>query len=125
MIRKAIGQALREVRESRHLTQAQLGESLDTDRQTVGRWERGKHMPDDEVYSKLPGVLGVSTHTFLDAVDRAQRRILREREEEEQATGKKQRRDKRYAPPITPDNEIVEADEWIRGIILIPRSALR
>ena len=79
-------------------------------------------MPDDEVYSKLPGVLGVSTQTFLDAVDRAQRRIAREAAASSERS--RRRQGKTYPPPIPPANDIVEGEEWIRGIILIPRSAL-
>jgi len=123
MIRKAVGQAVFEIRKRQRLTQQELGERLDRNRRTVARWECGDHMPDEEAYSRLPGALGVSPEIFLDAVDRAQRRLAEESPPAPRRPAPPE--DQAYALPLTPPNAITGGGEdWIMGYVLIPRKNL-
>jgi len=57
--RKPVKLYLAEWRESRHLTQQQLADRLDTSDVTVSRWETGKRRPDDDAKSAIAWVLGI------------------------------------------------------------------
>jgi len=57
--RKPVKLYLAEWRESRHLTQQQLADRLETSDVTISRWETGKRRPDDDAKSAIAGVLGI------------------------------------------------------------------
>lgn len=50
---------LREIRESRFLTQDQLAEKIGVDKQTIFRWEKGIVQPKKRYYGPLSDALGV------------------------------------------------------------------
>ena len=54
------GQTIREEREKRGLTQAQLAEKLHVSDKTVSKWETGKGLPDISLVEPLAQALGVS-----------------------------------------------------------------
>lgn len=57
--RKPVKLYLAEWRESRHLTQQQLADRLETSDVTISRWETGKRRPDDDAKSAIAWVLGI------------------------------------------------------------------
>jgi transcriptional regulator with XRE-family HTH domain len=61
----AIGPTLRRLRESRGLTQEQLGEAADIANATISRVERGRLAPSGALLKKLAAGLGVSVDVVL------------------------------------------------------------
>lgn len=57
--KKPVKLYLAEWRESRHLTQQQLADRLETTDVTISRWETGKRRPDDDAKSAIAWVLGI------------------------------------------------------------------
>ena len=54
------GAAIRQLRENRGLTQAELAEKIGVSAKTVSKWETGKGLPDISLLQPLAGALGVS-----------------------------------------------------------------
>ena len=54
------GATIRTLRESRQLTQAELGEKLGVSSKTVSKWETGKGLPDISLLQPLSAALGIS-----------------------------------------------------------------
>ncbi len=54
------GAAVRGLRESRGLTQAELAERIGVSSKTVSKWETGKGLPDISLLQPLAGALGIS-----------------------------------------------------------------
>ena len=54
------GSAIRQLREKRILTQAQLGEQIGISSKTVSKWETGKGLPDITLLQPLAQALGIS-----------------------------------------------------------------
>lgn len=54
------GKMIRSLRETRNMTQAELGEKLGVTDKTVSKWETGRGLPDITILPELAGCLGVS-----------------------------------------------------------------
>ena len=54
------GSTIRKIRESRNLTQAQLGAQIGVSSKTVSKWETGKGLPDISLLQPLAEALGIS-----------------------------------------------------------------
>ena len=54
------GATIRQLRESRKLTQAELAETIGVSSKTVSKWETGKGLPDISLLQPLAGALGIS-----------------------------------------------------------------
>ena len=54
------GAAIRQLRENRGFTQAELAEKIGVSAKTVSKWETGKGLPDISLLQPLAGALGVS-----------------------------------------------------------------
>lgn len=63
---KTIGEKISELRKSRSLTQAGLGELLGITSQAVSRWENGESMPDILLLPHLCEALGITSDALLD-----------------------------------------------------------
>ena len=57
---------LRELRAKKGLSQAELAKRLGVTQQAVGRWERDKNLPDNDVLKKISVMFNVSIHYLLD-----------------------------------------------------------
>lgn len=64
-LRNQLGGRLRELREARGLTQAQLAHLLGKSLETISNFERGKTLPSLVTLEQLAGVLGVSMQDFF------------------------------------------------------------
>lgn len=72
--RTRLGGALREARLARHLTQSQLAETLDTDPETISRFERGATLPSllrllaiaDALHVTVASLLGAASPRQVD-----------------------------------------------------------
>lgn len=60
-----IGKNIKSLRESRGLTQAQLGDAVGVSEKAVSAWETGKREPRMGTVEKLAELLGVAVSTFL------------------------------------------------------------
>lgn len=65
-LRIQLGGRLRELRESRGLTQAQLAHLLGKSWETISNFERGKTLPSLVTLEQVAGVLGLSMRDFFD-----------------------------------------------------------
>ena len=54
------GTTIKQLREARHLTQAELAEKIGVSSKTVSKWETGKGLPDISLLQPLAGALGIS-----------------------------------------------------------------
>ena len=54
------GAAVRQLREARGMTQAELGEKIGVSSKTVSKWETGKGLPDISLLQPLAQALGIS-----------------------------------------------------------------
>ena len=54
------GMTIRQLREKRNLTQAELGERIGASSKTVSKWETGKGLPDISLLQPLARALGIS-----------------------------------------------------------------
>ena len=59
------GKIIRELRESKNLTQKQLGEIISVSDKTISKWETEKGLPDITLLEPLAGALGVSVAEIL------------------------------------------------------------
>lgn len=57
---------LKEIRAKKGLSQAELAKRLGVTQQAVGRWERDKNLPDNDVLKKISSLFGVSIDFLLD-----------------------------------------------------------
>ena len=57
---------LRELRAKKELSQAELAKRLGVTQQAVGRWERDKNLPDNDVLKKISVMFNVSIDYLLD-----------------------------------------------------------
>jgi len=58
-------ETLRKLRESRGLTQNQLGKQIFVNHSTIARWESGTRLPDSTMISRLADLLGVDANTLF------------------------------------------------------------
>jgi len=56
----AIGKFIAECRKSKHMTQNQLAEVLNTTNKSVSKWENGSCLPDASLYEPLCGILEIT-----------------------------------------------------------------
>ena len=54
------GSTIRQLRETKHLTQAQLAAALSVSAKTISKWETAKGLPDISLLEPLAAALGVS-----------------------------------------------------------------
>ena len=54
------GTTVKQLRESRHMTQAELAEKIGVSSKTVSKWETAKGLPDISLLQPLAGALGIS-----------------------------------------------------------------
>ena len=54
------GTTIKQLRESRHMTQAELAEKIGVSSKTVSKWETAKGLPDISLLQPLAGALGIS-----------------------------------------------------------------
>ena len=54
------GSTIKQLREARKLTQAELAAKIDVSHKTVSKWETGKGLPDISLLTPLSAALGVS-----------------------------------------------------------------
>ena len=59
------GASIRALREGRHLTQAQLAETLSVSDKTISKWETGRGLPDISLLAPLAQALQVSVAELL------------------------------------------------------------
>lgn len=59
------GSTIRQLREQRKLTQAELAEAIDVSSKTISKWETGKGLPDISLLEPLSQALGVSVMELL------------------------------------------------------------
>ena len=59
------GATIRRLRESRHMTQAELGEIIGVSSKAVSKWETGKGLPDITLLQPLAEALGISVMELL------------------------------------------------------------
>lgn len=59
------GAVIRELREKKHLTQAELAEKLNVSDKTVSKWETGKGYPDITLLEPIAGVFSVSVAELI------------------------------------------------------------
>ena len=59
------GKIIKELRESKNLTQKQLGEIISVSDKTISKWETEKGLPDITLIEPLSAVLGVSVAELL------------------------------------------------------------
>lgn len=57
---------LKELRANKGLSQAELAKRLGVTQQAVGRWERDKNLPDNDVLKKISAMFDVSLDYLLD-----------------------------------------------------------
>ena len=65
------GSAIRQLRETKHLTQAELAAKLSVSAKTISKWENGKCMPDYSIIQKLCTALHVTLSELMDGEDAA------------------------------------------------------
>ena len=61
--------ALKDLREEKGLTQAQLGKELGLDQTTISQYERGVREPDFQILKKLRDYFGVTADYLLGFVE--------------------------------------------------------
>ncbi len=54
------GATIKELRESKHMTQSELAEKLSVSDKTISKWETGKGLPDISIVESLAKALGIS-----------------------------------------------------------------
>ena len=69
------GSAIKQLREGRNLTQAELAEKIGVSSKTVSKWETGKGLPDISLLQPLAGALGVSVIELMNGEPGANRNI--------------------------------------------------
>lgn len=124
-MREALGETIRDLRTRNGLTQEEVARRLECNRQTVGRWEKGQHFPDDQTIRRLPSALGVSVEEFNRVFD-AQFRLAFARSSPDGSTRGSKAGSAAYPPVPTGLSEIAghSEDEWVQGITYFRRSDL-
>ncbi len=64
---KHIGTVIAELREGRHLSQAEVAASLEVEESTVVAWEKGEAVPDSDTLLHIALLFGVSRDVLLEA----------------------------------------------------------
>ena len=59
------GAAIRQLREGKGLTQAELAEKLEVSSKTISKWETAKGLPDITLLEPLAAVLGIVLNKVL------------------------------------------------------------
>ena len=65
------GSTIRQLRETKHLTQAELAAKLSVSAKTISKWENGKCMPDYSIIQKLCEAIHVTLPELMDGEDAA------------------------------------------------------
>lgn len=60
-----IGKFIAECRKSKHMTQTQLAEMLNTTNKSVSKWENGSCLPDSSLYEPLCDILGITINELF------------------------------------------------------------
>ena len=69
------GTTIKQLRESRHLTQAELAEKIGVSSKTVSKWETGKGLPDISLLQPLAQALGISVIELMNGEQIANKNI--------------------------------------------------
>ena len=69
------GATIKQLRESRNLTQAELAQKLGVSSKTVSKWETGKGLPDISLLQPLAQALGISVIELMNGQRIANRNI--------------------------------------------------
>ena len=69
------GAVVKQLREGRNLTQAELAEKIGVSGKTVSKWETGKGLPDISLLQPLAGALGVSVIELMNGEPIANRNV--------------------------------------------------
>lgn len=69
------GAAIKQLREERKITQAELGAKIGVSSKTVSKWETGKGLPDISLLQPLAGALGVSVIELMNGEPIANRNV--------------------------------------------------
>ena len=69
------GSAIKQLREGRNLTQAELAEKIGVSSKTISKWETGKGLPDISLLQPLAGALGVSVIELMNGEPIANRNV--------------------------------------------------
>ena len=69
------GAAVKELREGRKMTQAELAEKIGVSSKTVSKWETGKGLPDISLLQPLAGALGISVIELMNGEPIANRNV--------------------------------------------------
>ena len=64
-----LGNKIKQLREEKNITQANLAKLLDVSPSTVGMWEQNRRTPDIEILKKLSDILNVSVDYLLGKTD--------------------------------------------------------
>ena len=64
-----LGNKIKQLREEKNITQANLAKLLDVSPSTVGMWEQNRRTPDIEILKKLSDILHVSVDYLLGKTD--------------------------------------------------------
>ncbi|MBE5895758.1 MAG: helix-turn-helix transcriptional regulator [Lachnospiraceae bacterium] len=80
MNQQKIGAFLKELRNTKNLTQEQLGEYLGVSRRTVSRWETGSNLPDLDILIEIADYYNVDLRELLDG-ERKSEKMNKELEE--------------------------------------------
>ena len=69
------GTTIKQLRENRHLTQAELAEKIGVSSKTVSKWETGKGLPDISLLQPLAQALGISVIELMNGEQIANKNI--------------------------------------------------
>jgi len=127
-MREAFGETIREIRKRQHLSREEVAERLDCNPHTVGRWERGRHFPDEQTILRLPAALEVSPDEFHRVLETRLRLLFalkfpQRRRRPPAGTA----RDRAAYPPVTsPPSDLAgqSDDEWVPALTYFRRSDL-
>ena len=75
MNRYVTGIVIKQLREGRKLTQAELAEKIGVSAKNVSKWETGKGLPDISLLQPLAGALGVSVIELMNGEPVANRNV--------------------------------------------------
>ncbi|MCR5672987.1 MAG: helix-turn-helix domain-containing protein [Lachnospiraceae bacterium] len=67
-VAERVGQRIRKIRESREMTQDELGKRVSLNGDRVHKYEHGERKPKDELLKQFAAALGVETYALLDPV---------------------------------------------------------
>jgi transcriptional regulator with XRE-family HTH domain len=126
-MREALGETIREIRKRRRLSREEVAERLACSPDTVGRWERGRHFPDDQTILRLPAALEVSPDEFRRVLETRLRLLFATEPPGRRGRPTGTARDRAAYPPVTsPPSDLAgqSDDEWVPALTYFRRSDL-